>query len=68
MRFYQYSENNYSTFPITLLPLPSRRNNNLAYQTNEHPFQSVAQRCFCEIVWPTKVGIFLGNISGGALF
>ena len=61
MRFYQYSESNYSTFPITLRQLPCRSNNNLAYQTNEHPFQSVVQKWFCEIFWPKKVGGFLGK-------
>ena len=46
MRFYQYSESNYSASPITLRQLPCWSNNDLAYQTNEHPFESVVQRCF----------------------
>ena len=43
MRVYLYSESSYSTFPTTLRQLTRR--------TNEHPFQSVVQRCFREIVW-----------------
>ena len=46
MRFYQYSESNCSASPIRLRQLPCQGNNNLAYQTNVHPFQSVVQSCF----------------------
>ena len=37
MRFYQYSESNYSTFPITLRQLPCRSNNDLAYKRTPFP-------------------------------
>ena len=56
MRLYQYSESNYSSFPITLPQLPCRTI--MIWWTSSH---ISLPRCFCVIVWPKKVGSFLGK-------
>ena len=47
MRFYQYFKSSSVLF--------------LLYFDKWTPFPIIVQRCFCEIVWPKKVGRFLGK-------
>ena len=68
MRFYQYSESNYSTFPITIDSYPTEAIIIwLTKQMNTLSNQSL-RGFFVKLFGQEKLEVFYENLSGGAMF